>query len=390
MTNKLRLAALCALSLTALSPAAFAANQTLPDPLPAPDEALRPYYAALAAQTSLPVAGPGARLDPSREISRIAFASCYDQTRPRDMWARIMAQKPDSFLFIGDNVYGDPAWDGGASLQSLRDAYAALAAQSEFQAFRAVVPMMAMWDDHDFGLNDSGAAFPFREWSETIFETFWGSRPEVRARPGVYDSVIAGPKGRRVQIVMLDTRFDRSPLKRGPATFPRPPLGPYVPDDAPGARFMSAAQWQWLEQELARPAEVRIVVSSIQILSGAHGFETWANFPRERARLLDMIDRRAGGTVVLLSGDRHAAALYEDRLGDTGETIHEITSSALNMTMNSVAGTEREPDRLRTTEFYGGENFGLVEIDWKQRSLKLGIQSKSGWTVFERTVPLAR
>jgi len=106
--------------------------------------------------------------------------------------------------------------------------------------------------------------------------------------------------------------------------------------------------------------------------------------------LLDMIERRAGGAVVLLSGDRHAAALYEDRLGASGETIHEITSSAMNMTMNSVAATEREPDRLRTTEFYGGENFGLVDIDWKQRSLKLSVQSKSGWKVFERVVPLAK
>jgi alkaline phosphatase D len=351
----------------------------------APDELLAPYYAALRKQVAMPEAGANPALAPTTTLTRIAFGSCNHQSASQAYWAQIAAQNPQLFLMIGDNVYGDNAWDGDAGLESLRQAYLMQAAHPEFRAFRAKVPMLATWDDHDFGLNDAGGSFPMRRWSEALFESFWGSPERVRSREGVYDSIVVGPEGRRVQIILLDTRFFRSDLKRAAWSRERPPLGSYLPDDNPAKTMLGAAQWAWLEAELARPADLRIVVSSIQVITEAHQFERWANFPAERARLLDLLARDKQSGLVLLSGDRHAGAIY--RSEHRGKTFWELTSSSLNL----ASGTDiehssaREPDAARVTKLFPVENYGLIEIDWKARRLTMILKDKNSTTLAQQS-----
>jgi len=155
--------------------------------------------------------------------------------------------------------------------------------------------MFATWDDHDYGPNDSGGSFAFREWPETIFETFWGASDAAKSRSGVYDSFIAGPERQRVQIIMLDTRFFRSPLKSLPYQENRRPLSSYVADANPELTILGAEQWTWLKQELAQPAELRLLVSSTQVITDAHGFEKWGNHPVERERLYEALKARNDG-----------------------------------------------------------------------------------------------
>jgi alkaline phosphatase D len=351
----------------------------------APDELLAPYHAALRRQVAMPEAGASPALAPTATLTRIAFGSCNHQSASQAYWAQIAAQSPQLFLMIGDNVYGDNAWDGDAGLESLRQAYLLQAAHPEFRAFRARVPMLATWDDHDFGLNDAGGSFPMRRWSEALFESFWGSPERVRSRDGVYDSIITGPEGRRVQIILLDTRFFRSDLKRAEWSRERPPLGIYLPDDNPEKTMLGAAQWQWLEAELARPADLRILVSSVQIITQAHRFEGWANFPAERARLLDLLARREPSALVLLSGDRHAGAIY--RSEHRGETFWELTSSSLNLAFGTdiERSTAREPDPTRVTKIFPMENYGLVDIDWKAKRLRLILKDTASNTLAEES-----
>jgi alkaline phosphatase D len=285
---------------------------------------------------------------------------------------------------IGDNVYGDNGWDADAGLESLRSAYALQASHGEFTDFRAEYPMMATWDDHDFGLNDAGGSFPMRRWGEELFETFWGSSDAVRARPGVYDSSITGPEGKRVQVILLDTRFFRSDLKRMAWSKDRPPLGGYLPDDNPAKTVLGAEQWAWLEAELAKPADVRIVVSSTQVITQAHQYEGWTNFPAERAKLLNMLAEREDSGLVILSGDRHSAGVYKAE--HQGETMWELTSSALNLAFGDVEkNTAREPDASRTTPFFGIENYGLIDIDWKAKALTMTLKGNDSGTLASQT-----
>jgi alkaline phosphatase D len=301
------------------------------------------------------------------------------------MWAQIAAQNPQLFLMIGDNVYGDSGWDADAGLESLRQAYALQASHPEFAGFRAKVPMMTTWDDHDFGLNDAGGNFPMRRWGEALYEEFWGSSDAVRSRPGVYESSITGPEGKRVQVILLDTRFFRSDLKRAAWTKDRPPLGGYLPDESFDKTMLGEAQWAWLEQELAKPADMRIVVSSTQVITTAHQFEGWTNMPVERNRLLDLLAGRETSGLVILSGDRHAAGIY--KTAHKGQTLWELTSSSLNLAFgnDNQRSTDREPDASRVSMFFSEENYGLVDIDWKAKALTMTLKGNTSTTLAQQT-----
>ncbi len=385
------------LSLLALATAGLAATPLMADghmeaaPQPAEvslsaDELLAPFYAKLRQTTVLPEAGSNPSLPGDTALTRIAFGSCNHQSRSQHMWAQIAAQNPQMFLFIGDNNYGDQGWNGGADLSSLRAAYEVMAATPELVSFREEVPMMITWDDHDFAFNDGGANFAFRQWSETMFETFWNSTDEVRSRPGIYESRMFGADGQRTQIIMLDTRYFRSDFDRMDYTPQRAPLGPYVPSEDPSKTILGDAQWEWLQAELAKPADLRIVVSSIQVLTDAHDYEAWESLPLERAKLYAMLAGREESGMVMLSGDRHAGGVYSETPAGGAEALWELTSSSLNYSFSSTASnTAREPDDKRLTDFISEENYGLVDIDWAAQEVTLRLMGSESQTYAAQT-----
>ena len=131
-------------------------------------------------------------------ISRIAFGSCAKQQLPQPIWNAIGATRPDVFLFLGDAIYGD--WDGTRVFtptpETLKRDWEKLAAKPEFQEFRAKVPILATWDNHDYGKHDGGAEFALKEELKQLFLDFFGEpvNSDRRGRPGIYDSKIFGPR----------------------------------------------------------------------------------------------------------------------------------------------------------------------------------------------------
>jgi alkaline phosphatase D len=313
---------------------------------------------------------------PDAILTRIALGSCSEESQPLPIFAAVAAAKPDLFLFLGDNVYGDQRPKAGETadpaLPKLREAYEALNLNAHFAAFNMSTPALATWDDHDFGLNDGGADFSGRELAEAMFESYWGPAALGAGRPGVYGARVFGPPGRRVQILMLDTRFFRSPLRKGEAD----PEGrrPYVAQTEPDATMLGEAQWRWLEAELRKPAEVRLLASSIQVLSDGHPFEGWRTMPAEQRRLFDTVRRSGAKGVVLLSGDRHVAAVYRSRRV-LPYPLHELTASSLN---KAFVTDDREQASTQLGRVFTPVNFGLVEIDWAGRSLSLSIRDLDG------------
>ncbi|MGB5078998.1 MAG: alkaline phosphatase D family protein, partial [Sphingorhabdus sp.] len=204
------------------------------DAQPAPQsaqEALRPYYAALTAK--LPVAPSNPAIASDTVLTRFAFGSCQNENRSMGFWDVIARQQPQAFLLIGDNVYGDTGSFSAAEIPTLVQSYKKLSSRQEFDRFRRSVPMMTTWDDHDYGANDAGGSFAFKEYAEKVYETYWGASQTVRSRPGVYESRIIGPEGKRVQFIILDTRFFRSDLARLNYRDPGPALGWYIPSMDP-------------------------------------------------------------------------------------------------------------------------------------------------------------
>ncbi len=329
--------------------------------------------------------GPDA-LDITKDITRIVVGSGADQTKPQPVWSMIAAQKPDLVLLMGDNVRGSGARDD-PEMKDLAAAYQAFGRVPEFQAVRKTTPILATWDDHDFGPTDSGGDFLFKAKSKELFEAFWHiDTQSARAkRPGLYDAVITGSPGHRVQIIFLDTRWFRDPLK--PTDYPGAPgRERYLPDLDPKHTLLGEAQWSWLEGELKKEAELRLIVSSIQVVADEHGWEKWGNFPNERMKLFDLIAKTGAKGVIFLSGDRHLGAIYRLANEEVPYPIFEITASGLN----SVALNKSvEPGPHRLGPVYEGENFGLVTIDWMRHAVVLELKGLDGQTVRLASVPLA-
>jgi alkaline phosphatase D len=379
--KSLTLALLFSLSACATTPAADVSTAQAPA---SAQEALRPYYESLSSK--LPVAPANAELADGTAITRIAFGSCVNENRSMAFWDVIAAQKPQAFLLIGDNVYGDTRATWAADIPTLAASYRKLSARQEFDRFRRSVPMMTTWDDHDYGANDAGGSFAFKEYAEKAFETYWGASDEVQSRPGVYDSRIVGPSGKRVQFIMLDSRFFRSDLVSLPYRDPGPPLGWYIPNTDPKATLLGDAQWRWLEQELAKPADLRFIVSSIQMVTSAHGYESWANFPRERERFYALLAAKGVNNAVMLTGDRHAGALYKAEVPGLKSPLWEITSSSLNFAFGKGDGGEKEPDPSRTGGLWGIPNFGQIDIDWAGKTVKLSLRRDDNSVIEEQLI----
>src|SRR5207249_5081850 len=115
--------------------------------------------------------------------------------------------------------------------------------------------------------------------------------------------------GKRVQVILLDTRYHRSPLKRAAKPNPGERVPPYVANTDADATMLGAEQWAWLEGELRKPAEVRLLVSSIQVIADEHGYEKWANFAREGDKREAVVRRTGGNGLFILSGNRPPAVV---------------------------------------------------------------------------------
>ncbi len=349
-------------------------------PASSPQVALRPYYASIS-DADLPVAPATPKLDLSAPITRVMVASCIDEEIEAPTLKPMLSDAADVTLLIGDNGYGDMdgRWyvNNDPLLEELRESYRELGANPDFAALRAVRPMLTVWDDHDYGVNDGGGDFPFKEFAERIYERFWSLEDRALAkRPGVYDSFIAGPEGQRLQVIMLDTRFFRSPLKK---TDQYGAMGKerYVPSDDPYQSMLGEAQWAWLAAELKKPADLRLLVSSIQITPNVHGWEAWATLPIERERLYALLsETEAVSNTVFVSGDRHASYLYANT--EAAEVpVREMTTSSIN---KSFAKQEipSEHDPMEIGRGFTPVNYGMVEVDWAGRSVSLQIKDEAG------------
>ena len=322
--------------------------------------------AAALMPTGLAAQGPA-------PLSRIAFGSCADQAKPQPIWDAILAYRPDLFIFAGDNVYGD---FNSPDATNLRHAYTLAKEIAGYARLRDSVNHLAVWDDHDYGVNDGGGDFAHKAISKQLFLDFWKipASDVRRTREGIYDSSIIGPEGMRVQVILLDLRWFRSPLKptdqRG-----APGKERYLPDPDPAKTMLGATQWAWLAEELRKPAELRLIVSSTQVLAEGHGWERWGNFPLERQKLVDTIRDSGAKGVVLLSGDRHVGALYRETPPGL-YPLYEATSSGLNM----VYWAAKEPGPNRLGALYAAANFGVVDIDWWERKLVLALRDEGGNT----------
>ncbi|MCE9529933.1 MAG: alkaline phosphatase family protein [Planctomycetes bacterium] len=302
-----------------------------------------------------------------KPLTRIAFGSCAHQEKPLPIWKSVVGVKPELMLMLGDNIYADTD-----DMKVMKDKYDKAAAHPDYQTLRKSCPTLGIWDDHDYGKNDAGVEYAKKEESQQLFLDFFDVPKDspLRKQKGIYQSQTYGPAGKRVQVIMLDGRYFRSPMKRGKRE-PGMTYTPYIANTEPGATILGEEQWKWLEEQLKKPAEIRLLVSGIQIVAEDHGFEKWMNFPNERERLYKLLrDTKAAG-VIALSGDRHLAELcMMERAVDY--PLYDLTASGFNQADKKWRPLEKNRHRVATMGH--GDNFGVVTIDWNATDPVIGLQ----------------
>lgn len=315
---------------------------------------------------------------PARQPGKytFAFGSCAHQERfaeHQPIWGAVAKEKPDCFLFIGDNIYlpSDPAKypeTRDEVLALYRDTYDRNRRMPELQPLLRSCYTFAIWDDHDFGPNNSDRTW---KWADVALQALNDYFPNDYGLPdarGCFHKFSWGD----VDVFMLDDRTFRDPNK-----------------DPQRRTMFGEKQLAWLKDGLAASqATFKLVVNGNQMLSDMHPHESWGiQFRTERDEFLRWLWDSDVRGVIFLAGDRHFAELVrkKDPQGK-GEDLWELTSSPL--ANSHYKSGDIFPCRERVSSYCGGVNFGLVEIVTAATPPRavLKLKNVEGKTVFKKTV----
>lgn len=314
------------------------------------------------------------------EIKRLAFGSCNNPRRyDENMFAAIEKRQPDIFLMLGDNIYGDTE-----DMDLLKEKYQELADAPGFASLRESAPILAIWDDHDYGINDGGRHYAKKLQSEQVFLDFFepGQQSPRSQRPGLYTSGLYGPAGRQVQVIILDTRYFRDELPRTGREHTTDFVGWYEATMNPELTLLGQPQWRWLERQLSVPADVRLIVSSIQVLAHEKGMENWGHYPHERQRLFELLKKHRVSNTLVLSGDVHFAEISERNIGSY--PLYDFTSSGMTHANKAWAMAK---NHYRVGNAVHELNAGVIDIDWEARRFVLRIIDRTSKDLEVQEIP---
>jgi alkaline phosphatase D len=297
-------------------------------------------------------------------IERIAFGSCNYVSNDQGFWGQIAARRPQLFLALGDIIYVDHG-----------EKYEQLAAVPGFKQLMAMTRPLVIWDDHDYGGNDTGSSFGDKVGAKKRFLDFWtqfgGVAPDSprRERAGNYDAVIVGPPDRAIQVVMLDNRS----FKGNP----------------PGGSVLGDAQWTWLAEELRKPARLRIIMSGMEQISSSTTPEGWGLFLSEQQRLYDVIKAAQAKGAFIVSGDKHYTEISRRDVG-LGYPLYDFTSSPMSAPPEPI---EANKYRDAPASIVSDNNFGFITLDWAAADPTVHVemvQSTRGTVLLDKTVTLGQ
>ncbi len=308
---------------------------------------------------------------------RVVMGSCaYVNEDPYDrpgrpyggdyqIFSSIHQQRPDLMLWLGDNTYlREVDW---FTRTGFIHRYTHSRSLPELQPLLASTHHYAIWDDHDFGPNDSDRSFIHKDLATEVFSQFWAN-PKV-GLPG-HGGCTSYFQWADIDFFLLDDRYFRTPNRRktGDQT------------------ILGEAQINWLIDALAAStAPFKIVAIGGQVLTTFAGHETYSNIaPAEREMILEMIEAEGIKNVVFLTGDRHHTELsmMKNRVGNT---VYDLTVSPLT----SGVHTGEEPNALRVEgTMVQQKNFGVLEFSGPRtaRVMKMSIFDTNGKELWARSV----
>ena len=282
----------------------------------------------------------------------------------------ITSKNPDIMLWGGDNIYLREAdWD---SQTGINHRYTHSRTVKELQPLLAKTQNFAIWDDHDFGPNDSDRGFYNKHLTQKAFKNFWANKSygmDGSQNQGIYSTFNWGD----AQFFLLDNRFFKTPNDR--KTGKRDLLG----ED----------QLEWLIDNLiTSKASFKIIVVGGQVINTAEVYENYSNYADEKSKLFkEILDNKING-VLFISGDRHHTELSiqsrENAYSLMDWTVSPLTSGHGNMeklaqeaNKNRVDGSLFAQHAFGTLSFFGNK---------ENRQLKMTLFDKDGKELWNKII----
>ncbi|GJM35263.1 MAG: alkaline phosphatase [Saprospiraceae bacterium] len=309
---------------------------------------------------------------------RIALGSCAYTNEPKydrpgtayggsnKIFQSIHAKKPNAMIWLGDNIYlREVDW---FTRTGILHRYTQFRAIPELQPLMASANHYAIWDDHDFGPNDSDRSYIHKDKTLEAFKLFWGNPTfGVNGQPGITSFF----QYHDIDFFLLDDRYYRSPNRRQTGEI----------------TLMGKNQLEWLIDALTTSqAPFKMVAIGGQVLNPSPTFENYANrHAAERQYLLRRIEEENIKGVVFLTGDRHATEL-STYTNNAGNAVYDLTVSPLT---SGAANNSAENNLMRVEKTYVSEqNFGVLEFTGprKERKLTMHIYDADGKQIWNRTI----
>lgn len=271
-----------------------------------------------------------------------------------EIFESMAADAPDMMLWLGDNIYLREV--DFQSYSGFLHRYTHTRSTPEMAALLKACPNYAIWDDHDFGPNDSDGSWVHADWSRESFKTFW-SNPSY-GLPDAPRCISTAFRFVDMEFFLLDNRTYR--------------VNHYNKTNEP--QVLGQDQIDWLIQALRKSrAPYKFVVVGGQVLSDAAVYENVAQFPSERQQILERLEAEDIRGVVFLSGDRHTTELSELTLAN-GRKVYDLTVSPLT----SGPGHARdEPNTLRVEGTYVEQrNYAVLSFDGPRKNRTCSIEVK--------------
>lgn len=306
-------------------------------------------------------------LDNSQPDFVIAFGSCNNQQLENKLWPSVIKNNPNVWVWGGDNIYSD-TYD----MEKMALDYKTQKEDNEYMKVVNSTRVLGTWDDHDYGLNDGGEEYEMRKESQQLFLDFMDVPKDDprREREGIYHAEIFETTKGSIKIIVLDTRYFRTGLTKSETQNRR-----FQPNIYGEGTILGKEQWQWLAAELKNSkTDFNVIVTSIQLLSGEHGFETWANFPHEQDKLYSLIKASKAKGVMVLSGDRHISEFSKKEIKGIKYPLVDFTSSGLTHVYSSFSG---EPNPNRVGEVISEKSFGVLRFNFKAKRVLMSMHDEN-------------
>ena len=273
-----------------------------------------------------------------------AAGSCAETGSSGKVFDMIRGHDPLFFLHMGDMHYENI---DRPSVRRYRDAYESVLRSPSQSRLYLSAPIAYMWDDHDYGPNNSDRTSRSRDTACRTYREHVPHYPLTETNPegAIYQAFTIG----RVRFILTDHRSRKSP---------------FFHEDNEEKTILGPAQKAWFKRELlaARDSHALIVwVSTTPWIEAPKPYsDRWAGFDTERRELASFIEQEDIRNLILLGGDTHMVAL------DDGRNSNYAVPDRRGFPVLVAAALDRKPQIKGGTyshgSFAGPGQYGLIRI----------------------------